>query len=227
DWIWRWWPRQALTGIPVPALVAPIRFLAAWWLFILGIVVSSVSARSSCLGGLRPVRLPRGRCDACRRCRSRRRRRRGRPWCRSRRRRCRGRRCVVRATGPLWRFRHLRLVGRGQDDEHRLALEHRLSLDAPVLLALLREPFEQDPPQLGVAQLAAAEADRHLDAIAVLEEFDRAVQLRREVARADLRREPHFLEGHRALPALVLFFPLRQLVLVLPEVEETSDRRSR
>ena len=89
------------------------------------------------------------------------------------------------------------------------------------------EPFEQHPSQLGVAELAAAEADRHLDPIAVLEELDRAMDLRQEVARADLRREPHFLEGHRPLPALVLLLSLRQLVLVLPEVEEASDRRSR
>ena len=66
-----------------------------------------------------------------------------------------------------------------------------------------------------------------LISIAVLEELDRPMELRQEVARADLRREPHFLEGHRALPALVLFLPLRQLVLVLPEVEKTSDRWSR
>ena len=77
-----------------------------------------------------------------------------------------------------------------------------------------------------MAELAAAEADRHLDSIAVLEKLDRAMQLRQEVARADLRREPHFLEAD-ALSTLGLFFPLRQLVLVLPEVEETSDRWGR
>ena len=93
----------------------------------------------------------------------------------------------------MGRFRRLRLVRRGQDDEHRLALEHRLPFDDPVLLHDLREPFEQHPHQLGVAQLTAAKADRHLDSIAVLEELDRAMDLRHDVARSDLRRETHFL----------------------------------
>ena len=116
---------------------------------------------------------------------------------------------------------------RGQDDEHRLALEHRCPFDDPVLLDQLREPLQQQASELGVAQLAAAEADRYLDPIAILEELDRAMDLRVEVARADLRREPHFLEGHRPLSALGLLLSLRQLVLVLPEVEEAGHRRSR
>src|SRR5688500_10971850 len=78
-----------------------------------------------------------------------------------------------------------------------------------------------------MAELTAAEADRHLDSIAVLEELDRAMDLGQEVARADLRRKPHFLEGHRSLSALGLFLALRQLVLVLTEVEEAGHRRSR
>jgi hypothetical protein len=117
-------------------------------------------------------------------------------------------------------------VGRGQDDEHRLALEHRLPFDDSVLLDLLREPLQQMPPQLGMAQLAAPETDRHLDSIAVLEELDRAMDLRLEVTHADLRREADFLEAD-ALSTLGLLLPLRELVLVLPEVEKTSDRWSR
>ena len=42
---------------------------------------------------------------------------------------------------------------------------------------------------------------------------------------ADLRREADLLEGHRALPALGFLLALRQLVLVLTEVEEPDDRR--
>src|SRR5258705_14007976 len=43
------------------------------------------------------------------------------------------------------------------------------------------------------------------------------MDLRVEVTRADLRREADFLECHRALPALGLLVPLRELVLVLPK----------
>ena len=78
-----------------------------------------------------------------------------------------------------------------------------------------------------MGQLPTAEADGHLDPVAVFEEFDRPMDLRVEVARADLRREADLLEGHRALPALVLLLALRQLVLVLTEVEELHDRRGR
>ena len=77
-----------------------------------------------------------------------------------------------------------------------------------------------------MSQLPPAEPDGHLDPVAVLQELDRPMDLRLEVARADLRREPHFLERHRALPALVLLLALGQLVLVLTEIEELHDRRS-
>ena len=76
-----------------------------------------------------------------------------------------------------------------------------------------------------MGQLPTAEADRHLDPIAILEELDRPVDLRIEVALADLRRQANFLECHRALPALGLLLSLRELVLVLPEVEELDHRR--
>ncbi len=81
------------------------------------------------------------------------------------------------------------------------------------------------PAELRVGQLATPEADGHLDPIAILEELDRPMDLRLEVALADLRREADLLERHRALPALVLLLALRQLVLVLTEVEELHDRR--
>ena len=96
----------------------------------------------------------------------------------------------------------------------------------PCSLTCSANRLEQVPPELRVGQLAAAEADRDLDPVAVLEELDRAADLRVEVADADLRLEADFLEGHRALLALGLLLALGQLVLVLPEVEETGDRRS-
>ena len=76
-----------------------------------------------------------------------------------------------------------------------------------------------------MGQLPASETDGHLDPVPVLEELDRPMDLRVEVTRADLRREADFLECHRALPALGLLVPLRELVLVLPEVEKLDHRR--
>ena len=76
-----------------------------------------------------------------------------------------------------------------------------------------------------MGQLPAAEANSHLDPVTVLQELDRPVDLRVEVARADLRRQADLLERHRALPALGLLVPLRQLVLVLTEVEKLDHRR--
>jgi hypothetical protein len=109
-------------------------------------------------------------------------------------------------------------------DVHRLALEQRRPFRDSVILHALHEPGDQVPADLRVGQFPTPETDRHLDAVAVLEELDRAVDLRIEVADADLRREADLLEGDRALLALVLLLPLRQLVLVLPEVEEPDHR---
>jgi hypothetical protein len=94
-----------------------------------------------------------------------------------------------------------------------------------MILDLVRELREQVPSKLRVGQLPTPEPDRHLDAIAFLEELDRPMQLRLEVADADLRRKANLLERHRSLPPLGFLLPLRQLVLVLPEVEKTGDRR--
>jgi hypothetical protein len=80
-------------------------------------------------------------------------------------------------------------------------------------------------PISGCVSSRPPEADGDLDPIALFKELDRPMDLRLEVARADLRRETDFLECHRALPALVLLLALGQFVLVLTEVEEPRDRR--
>jgi hypothetical protein len=56
-----------------------------------------------------------------------------------------------------------------------------------VILDLVRELGDEVPSELGMRELPTAEPNRHLDAIAVLEELDRAMNLRLEVANADLR----------------------------------------
>ena len=77
----------------------------------------------------------------------------------------------------------LGLVDRCHRDVHRLAFEQRRPLDDAVLLDLLREPRQQVSADLRVGQLPAAELDRDLDPVAVLEELDRATDLRVEVTR--------------------------------------------
>ena len=118
----------------------------------------------------------------------------------------------------------LGLVGRCHRDVHRLAFEQRRPFRYSVILDSIHEPGDEVPPDLRVGQLPTAEADGHLDPITIFEELDRAVDLRIEVADADLRRQADFLEGHRALLALGFLLPLRQLVLVLTEVEELDHR---
>jgi hypothetical protein len=129
-----------------------------------------------------------------------------------------------RSVLAVWCVVALGLVERCHRDVHRLALEQRRPFRDSVILDAIHEPGDQVSADLRMGQFPTSEADRHLDAVAVLEELDRAVDLRIEVADADLRREADLLEGDRALLALVLLLPLRQLVLVLPEVEEPDHR---
>jgi hypothetical protein len=96
-----------------------------------------------------------------------------------------------------------------------------------MVLDRLAEPDEQVATDLGMGELATAELDGNLHAVPVLQELDRAPDLRIEVAHADLRLEPDFLEGDRALLSLGFLLALGELVLVLPEVEEPDDRRRR
>src|SRR5512143_3231961 len=151
--------------LPLP--VTPIRFWAALWLFIFG-TVPSLSRR---------CRL-RGRAGWCR-CRDHRSLRR-----RSFRRRGRsagsstlGRLAIGGPAGPCRNVLSLRLVGRCHRDEHRLALEDRGPLGDAVILDLVCELGDEVPSELRMRELPAAEPNRHLDAIAVLEELDRAMDL--------------------------------------------------
>ena len=93
-----------------------------------------------------------------------------------------------------------------------------------MFLDSIHEPCEEVPSELRMGQFPAAKSDCHLDPVPVFEKFDRAMHLRVEVARADLRREADFFERHRALLALGFLLALRQIVLVLAEVEELDDR---
>ncbi len=70
---------------------------------------------------------------------------------------------------------------------HRLAFEERRPLRDPMILDPIDEPREEVPAELRVGQLPPAEPDGHLDAISVLEEFDRSMHLGVEVPHPDLR----------------------------------------
>ena len=109
-------------------------------------------------------------------------------------------------------------------DVHRLAFEERRPLRDPVILDPVDELREEVPAELRVGQLPTAEPDGDLDPITILEELDRPMDFRIEVADADLRREADFLEGHRTLLALGFLLALGQIVLVLSEIEELDDR---
>ena len=78
-----------------------------------------------------------------------------------------------------------------------------------------------------MGQLSTPELHGVLDPITVFQELDRPPDLRLEIALTDLRLEANFLEGDRALAPLGFLLALRQLVLVLAEVEKPDHRRRR
>jgi hypothetical protein len=94
-----------------------------------------------------------------------------------------------------------------------------------VILDLVREPREEVTADLGMGELSPAELDRNLDPVPFLQKLDGPPDLRIEVALADLGLQADLLEGHRTLFSLGFLFALGELVLVLPEIEETNDRR--
>src|SRR6266536_1855816 len=89
------------------------------------------------------------------------------------------------------------------------------------------QSFEQAPAELGVRHLSAAEHDRHLDLVALLEEPLDVALLRLVVVVVDLGPHLHFLEGHQALLAPGLLGLDGLLVLVLRVVHQFGDRRPR
>src|SRR6266498_148486 len=89
------------------------------------------------------------------------------------------------------------------------------------------QSFEQAPAELGVRHLSAAEHDRHLDLVALLEEPLDVALLRLVVVVVDLGPHLHFLQGHQALLAPGLLGLDGLLVLVLRVVHQLGDRRPR
>ena len=90
---------------------------------------------------------------------------------------------------------------------------------------LLHKPLENTPPDFGVRHLAAAEEDRRLDLVAVLEEALDMLLLELVVVLVDLRPELDLLDQDHLLVLLRFARALLLLVLILPEVHDAADRR--
>jgi hypothetical protein len=99
------------------------------------------------------------------------------------------------------------------------------ALDDPVLGDLLGHPLQEAVAELGPGLLAAAEHDRDLDLVALLEEPHHVTLLGLVVVRVDLRTELHLLDDRVDLLLAVLTGLDGRLVLELAVVHELADRR--
>ena len=88
--------------------------------------------------------------------------------------------------------------------------------------ALLGEPLQQLPSDVGMGHLAATETNGDLDAVAVGDELLRVPELRVEIADVDARRHADFLDLHNVLILLGLLLPLALLELELAVVHQLA-----
>ena len=79
---------------------------------------------------------------------------------------------------------------------HVAALEPSLGFDLAEAIHLGNDGVEQTGAEFGVGHLSATELQRHLDLVAVGEEFLHVPDLGVEVALADLGTQLHFLDRH-------------------------------
>src|SRR3972149_1054750 len=115
--------------------------------------------------------------------------------------------------------------GGGHREPHRLPLEKGLALDGAVLADLLGELEEQIAAQVGMCQLASAEATRDLDPVAVLQELGGAADLGIEIPLAYVLAEAYLLKLDRPLVAAGLLLTARLLVFVLAVGEQGGGAR--
>jgi hypothetical protein len=108
---------------------------------------------------------------------------------------------------------------------HLAAFEERSALDDAVILELVADGDEQDPAAFGMRELAAAEAHRHLELVAFVQEFRGRSYLRVDVVVVDLRRDPDLLPRHGLLFLLGVLGLLLKVIAVLSEVAHARDRR--
>src|SRR6185369_14208332 len=200
--MWRAYPRLCLTR---PDAVSLKRFFAARFDFIFGMLFSSR------LGG--SLRARAGVCNPARKI---------------------GRETLAgggsRRFGRLARSRAFdqRLSGLGQQGhgEHA-SLGPRVALRARQVRQVAQHLDEQLVSLLGVGDLAAAERDRELDLVLLLQERARVLQLGLVIVRFDLGTELHFLEMDDVLLLACDTLAFRLLVLELSVVHDAADRWAR
>src|SRR5216683_1441437 len=131
--------------------------------------------------------------------------------------RCRRRCCLRLAAAALRPAR--------EDGVHLVALHPRRCFGHGHVGQLLDQTLENAPPDLGMRHLAAAEEDRRLDLVAVLEEALDVLLLELVVVLVDLRPELDLFDLDHLLVLASLARALLLLVLVLPEIHDAADRR--
>src|SRR5215468_2878825 len=128
------------------------------------------------------------------------------------------------------RRRHLahRLSRLGQQGhgEHA-ALGSRVALRARQVRQVSEDTDQEFLTHLGVGDLAAAERDRELDLVLLLQERPSVLQLGEVVVILDLGTELHFLEMNDVLFLARDALALRLLVLELSVVHDAADRWAR
>src|SRR5258708_1829030 len=150
--------------------------------------------------------------------------------CGRRRRRCRRRwrRCRLgNRSRPARDVLDLRRAHRVHDHDHLPTFEQRHALDHAVLLELVAHREEERAAAVGVGHLTSAEADGHLQLVALVQEALGGLDLRLDVVVVDLRRHPDLFPGDGLLLLLGVLGLLLLLVAVLPEIEDLRDRRRR
>src|SRR5687768_4674571 len=118
--------------------------------------------------------------------------------------------------------------GGGPDDQvHPVARHLGRGLDDAVVADVLGHPIQQSIPQIGARHLPAAELDRGLDLVALVEEAQQVAHLEVVVVVVDVGAELDLLdlEGLLLLPRLLGLLLL--LVEELAEVHDAADRRAR
>lgn len=90
----------------------------------------------------------------------------------------------------------------------------------------LGEFFHDLMPNLGMGHLASAEADRHLELVALLKELGRLLDLGVQVADIDVQRKADLFDFDHLLVFLGFFFPFGLFKAVLAVIHDPANRRS-
>jgi hypothetical protein len=124
----------------------------------------------------------------------------------------------VRALGLL-------LGQRAEDHDHVPALDERVALDDGDVLELRGHAVEKLASELLMNHLAAAEHDRELDLVPVLEKVLDVPELGAEVVVADLGTELHLLQADKVVLLAGVLLALEGVELEASIVHEAAHRR--